>query len=609
MDNLFYLIYVHSNYIEGICITKKNKVIIKEEYFDFCDPKNLALGDENVNESELWVKQLGHFLDKQKWREHPISFIFPTEEITFRKINFPFQERKKVEQALPFELEEELIFDLSKSTYSVKVSPKHEQNSEALVLLINSERLNQLRELCFNRELLIRNVDCAAYALFRSKFHSNSSLNSANDLFQVYLGGDEAFINTIKNGKLDEIKIFPNRIPEILKKNFIKTKNSLQSFLGSFTKLSDRTITSDSESENLETFSQIKEELQYLCSQFTLHLRIKNFSSESQIETHGIFGPLIKWDGLIFRKRPFPLPETKAFAERSGKSLIPSDLSEIKLNNENEDPKKIEGQTPDTLQELMIQAKQRQESKENIFEYNSESETDSAEDIIEKQSKSNNLEPVNPQTSILSLIERKHWGILGDLNKNTEFFLEPHKLSLYHEGTPWRIFLKKNKGSITTTICFLIIILVSFLFQRITKLNLLKDELTQAEHQVQSEIRIALPNTSTNKVEDMLKELREKISKRKSTIKTSKTFEKRDYRNLHFLKNVSILLDKGAPFQVDSLEYTPERFSISGTIDSYDRLQILKKNLKELGYFKEKRIIESNRKSPDGIVYRISIEL
>ena len=107
----------------------------------------------------------------------------------------------------------------------------------------------------------------------------------------------------------------------------------------------------------------------------------------------------------------------------------------------------------------------------------------------------------------------------------------------------------------------------------------------------------------------MLKELREKISKRKSTIKTSKTFEKRDYRNLHFLKNVSILLDKGAPFQVDSLEYTPERFSISGTIDSYDRLQILKKNLKELGYFKEKRIIESNRKSPDGIVYRISIEL
>ena len=86
-------------------------------------------------------------------------------------------------------------------------------------------------------------------------------------------------------------------------------------------------------------------------------------------------------------------------------------------------------------------------------------------------------------------------------------------------------------------------------------------------------------------------------------------FENREYNHLNFLKKVSSLLSEDAPFQVDSLEYGPERFSLSGTIDSYDRLQILKTNLKKIEEFKSANIVESNRKSPDGIVYRISIDL
>ena len=80
-------------------------------------------------------------------------------------------------------------------------------------------------------------------------------------------------------------------------------------------------------------------------------------------------------------------------------------------------------------------------------------------------------------------------------------------------------------------------------------------------------------------------ELQEKIKKRKDYIENSIRFEKRDYFNLKFLNNISTLLDVDAPFQVDSLEYAPERFSLSGTIDSYDRLQLLKiicRNLKNL---------------------------
>ena len=64
----------------------------------------------------------------------------------------------------------------------------------------------------------------------------------------------------------------------------------------------------------------------------------------------------------------------------------------------------------------------------------------------------------------------------------------------------------------------------------------------------------------------MLLKLKEKIEERKAYIEKSKKFESREYNNLTFLKKVSSMLREGAPFQVDSLEYGPERFSLSGTI-------------------------------------------
>jgi len=153
------------------------------------------------------------------------------------------------------------------------------------------------------------------------------------------------------------------------------------------------------------------------------------------------------------------------------------------------------------------------------------------------------------------------------------------------------------------------IISASFVWQTKTQLNLLQQEIARAKRLVQSELRLSVPQTSASGVNAMLMELEEKIKRHKVFIEISKNFEKRDYHNLRFLKYISALLSEDAPFQVDSLEYVPERFSFSGTIDSYERLQKLKKNLKEIEEFKSKHIVESNRKSPEGIVYRISIDL
>ena len=610
MENIFYLIYIHSNCIEGISLNKNNNnVNISQDLFNFYKINNGESVNKIETDSNFWAKHLETFLDQQKWRDHPIAFILPSEDIIFRKIKFPFQDKKKVEQALPFELEEELIIDLSECSYSTKVQTLTEQKSEALVLLIERKRLKELQEICLDRDLLIKNVDSSAYALFRSKIFSNSSQNKSNDIFQIYLGSDEAFVNTIKDGHLDEIKIFPNRISEILQKHFIKNDTSLLLFLKKFSKDPDTREHPESDSKYAETFSQLKEELKWLCSQLNLHLRIKNFKPENKIETYGVFGPIIKWDGVIFRKRPFPLPEADTFADRCKNNSIINDSSEIKLNGDGSGYQEKKEHPPNTLQELMEEAKQREESKVEPFLTSHEPDINSSEVNLENLTKESSLEAVNPQTSILSMLERKHWGILGDLRKNSEIFLESHFLSLYHEGTPWRIFLRKNKVTATLAASFFLIIAISFVFEKITKLELLKEEVVRAEFLVKSETKRALPKTSSTKVGQILSELREKINNRKLAIQTSKKFEKREYNNLHFLKNISMILDKDASFQVDSIELAPERFTISGTIDSYDRLQIFKKKLEEMDEFYGKRILESNRKSPDGIIYRILIEL
>ena len=594
---------------------KNNTVYITKDSVDFSALSDSDSEYERGTDSEQWIKLIGKFLDRQQWRDHAITFLLPAEDVTFRKITFPFQERKKVEQALPFELEEELMGELADSAYSVEVHLMSEQNSEALVLLMERERLEQLQQLCLERDLLIRNIDCAAHALFRSKINNNSDLPEQRDLFQIYLGGDETFVNTIRDGRLDEIKIFPNSIPKILRKHFSFEEILLSSFLQNFAKSQDSADNTEDENADVAAFLQLKEELRWLCAQLTLHLRIKHYSSESQIEVLGIFGPLIKWDGVVFRIRSFPLPEAQAFAERSAEGFSFSTSSDVELKTEISATPKLEVKAPDTLEELMVEAIQREESDEQTqndisgSDLNVGAEKEEKQQNEEEDESTAELDSIKQQESLLSLTERKHWGILGELRKKAELFLESYKLSLYHESTPWKRFLRRNRGAVTVAVSLMTMILVSFAWQTSTKLNLLQEDIARAERLLKAELHRVLPNTSASGVNAMLTELQDKIKQRKDYIENSKKFEKRDYFNLKFLNNISALLDVDAPFQVDSLEYAPERFSLSGTIDSYDRLQILKNNLQEIEEFKGRNIIESNRKSPEGIVYRITIEL
>ena len=59
---------------------------------------------------------------------------------------------------------------------------------------------------------------------------------------------------------------------------------------------------------------------------------------------------------------------------------------------------------------------------------------------------------------------------------------------------------------------------------------------------------------------------------------------------------------------LERIEFSSDRFSMNGAIDSYENLQKLKSKLEFFPEFKEKSMIESNRKSQEGILYRITID-
>ena len=103
--------------------------------------------------------------------------------------------------------------------------------------------------------------------------------------------------------------------------------------------------------------------------------------------------------------------------------------------------------------------------------------------------------------------------------------MEPHKLSLYHESTPWRRFLRRNRGAVAVAAILMITISISFVWQTSTKLNLLQQDIARAERLVKAGLRRALPQTSASGVSALLIELQEKIKKRKDYIENSIRFQ------------------------------------------------------------------------------------
>ena len=607
-DSELLLLSANRFFVEGAHLDHKRRTVLGHQ-LAWVNPATpgLAEGDPPVaataSASFDLTGPLTSLLEGAGWKGLPVVLVLPTSELIFRKLHFPFSDARKISKALPFELESELVEDFSQLEYVHHLQPEGE-GTQVLVALAPRMLLESAGEVFFEHDLHLRSIDHAAVAL-----HLMRPLTEGESGFLGYVGPEEAFVVVIREGKLANIVHFAHGIGKLLRAH-AAILPTLPELLGGFASRGNGSDT-EPQAEWLSGADDFQQELAWLAAQFTRTFRLQGLVAESEIRFHGIFSPFLEWDGLAVRLRSLPLPEAQDFLQ--GVSPAPDlsstgedeDTLDLLFNEDLEDEAEASEKTPETLAELKQQAKARdQETPEDDEDFPENETLPMLADV--------GLPPEGGTPSLKTLEGRKAWGIAGDLHTLASLLQDAHPLRLYTQTLPWRRFVKRHRWGLALAALLLIALAGVFGFRLHNAQVLLRQEIAQTEQQVRSQLQQVLGSPIATTIQGQLEELRTLIEKRRNQIEVSQSFLQRDYRMLDFLSRFSGLLAQesgSGVYRIDRLEYGDSRFSISGLIDSYDRLQLLKTRLKALPEFTDQRVVESNRKSPDGIVFRISIDL
>ena len=156
----------------------------------------------------------------------------------------------------------------------------------------------------------------------------------------------------------------------------------------------------------------------------------------------------------------------------------------------------------------MEEAKHREKSAGNTSIDEHETKIKSSENPQKDKPSSRELTSVNPQSSLLSLLERKHWGVLGELRYQAEQYVESHQLSLYHENTPWKRYLRRNRAALAVAAGLMVVISTGFFWQTSTKIDLLQQQIKVGDLVIQTELRRVLPKISDSDLKSLLMKLK-----------------------------------------------------------------------------------------------------
>jgi hypothetical protein len=162
-------------------------------------------------ESDPLVHQLQHFdqqLEDSGWRDSAAMLVFPTHEVSIRRLEFPFREQKKIDQALVFELDNELLDEVDAFARAYSIVPNDDGSSLVLVYLVPNDYLQAFLGLMQDHRLVPVKATFSAQALQEAHPAPENGWH-----YQLYIGYDEVFVSCIVDGALYAIKSFPNSLP------------------------------------------------------------------------------------------------------------------------------------------------------------------------------------------------------------------------------------------------------------------------------------------------------------------------------------------------------------------------------------------------------------
>lgn len=155
--------------------------------------KELQPDENSTSSPKTWVKQSLEILQRLL-RDHSIHFdqsvLTLTRSSRFALLSFPFSDRKKIEQLLPFELEGELLKSPDEEWMDFCVLPRLENNNSSLssvfAALIRKDETQELLKAL--KELKIEPRLLTPSALSTSMFIQDASFPKERPLFVIDLG-------------------------------------------------------------------------------------------------------------------------------------------------------------------------------------------------------------------------------------------------------------------------------------------------------------------------------------------------------------------------------------------------------------------------------------
>jgi hypothetical protein len=546
MDRRTYILSAHPGCIEANFVERSGAEI---NLLTRLDSQFFLLKDDSTaikaTVLEKFDKNIRNYVDSHSFKVSKVFFLLPSEDITFRTLVFPFQDIRKIKKVIPFELENEILGHLEDYHYTYQIKLIECGQAKALIQLVSKAKRNFLVDFCAKRGWEIQGILSSASFLAGLLPHDWK----IDKCFQVYIGVDECFISALYEGDLMTVKSFPNHIFEVVESHYQQSEE--QNAIKLREKLAD----------NTENLKPIKHELIWLCSQINLFLKsnVEDYSTIS-ISFHGVFASLFDWQNQRV------LLKTNQVHQQILERADPQTSLKHLQSSEAIGSKSIDDQQSVTMVDSKIRIRGTNE-----------------------------------------LLDRNPWGILGDMPICFPNFLDKHPLSYFSQGTPVQRFVKQNPLGLTAIILLSMIFLGSLGGNSFLQIRTKQQLITHSERQIQQQILQILPNLSLQ-TDQAISHLKKLITQRTNELQLSDNFEVRNYISLKFLERLTNLMEADMKSSLERIEFSSDRFSMNGAIDSYENLQKLKSKLEFFPEFKEKSMIESNRKSQEGILYRITID-
>jgi len=248
----------------------------RDAVLDSCRTRVFA--PTEAESGERLLAGLDEVLDEGSWQAEPLVVVLPASEISFRRLEFPFGEPRKVLQALPFTLENELLGDLDELAYDHQIVQRPDGSAQVFVYLVPRALVAGITQRCQERGLPLLRITFSAYVLQLSR-PAESPWH-----YQLYCGPDETFISFVHGGHLHTVKSLPVNLGQTFGGG-LEPGDTSPAALGALLSAGGEPLQ-----------ERLHAQLTGLCRTVNTFVRTHAMGRDCTLSLHGLFASALTWD-------------------------------------------------------------------------------------------------------------------------------------------------------------------------------------------------------------------------------------------------------------------------------------------------------------------------